>query len=1453
MSTVQLLKIPNMLYGREAAFSALLESFERISGGHGEVLLVHGRSGAGKTSLVNELRAPIRARNGFFVSGKFNQYQQNVPYSAFQQALESLCRELQTGDPHQRSLLRGEILEAVGNNGQILIDMVPEFLPLLGPQPALEPVGPQEARHRFAQVFRDFLGVLCRPQHPMVLFIDDWQWADAGSFELLKQIRVGTSQRYLLVVAAYREDEVSVAHSLLSTVAELRVAGVPVSQLEVGSLGLDCILQMLVDTLHPAAERVEDLAQMIFARTGGNAFFVRSCLLFLHERELLWFAADRGCWQWRTGQEELPSDIVQLFVLKLHRLDPLSREIFSVAACLGNSFDVATLGMISGLGKEECLALLLSSLAGEVVRLLPEGEGACVFVHDRLQQAAYLLIPPDERPQRLLTIGKMLLERLPLREVAARVFDVANLLNAGLELLADDGERLTVFKLNIAAGRKAYAATAYDAALSYYRVARHFLSDPQFAEELWNTRHETLMDLLKDLAVSEFVAGDRAEGERCIRECVSRAASPLEGADALCILIVQYTLLARYPEAIAAGRQALLSLGITLPEDDYHAVRDRVIARVRRQLGDLPVAALADLPVMTDPAMLMACKILITMGPPCYRHYQELWGVIVALVVNITLDYGNIPQIGYSHTAFGGLVGWVDDDYATTREFGEVATRLMTETFTSPTDQSVFYLMVGSSVRHWTSHLRHASQDYRDAYEIGLRSGNLQYAAYAFGHNMYCQFYQGVPLAGLVLESRRSLEFSRMRLNWWAVDLLEGGLHLFGLIDGEEDGFDGDRSWTEERYLARVESHGNVQVSCIYRVLKACQLMLMGDCRQALHVSDEAESLIYTVGTQGLLPWPEHVFARVLITTALFGEAAEERRASWRAELERMVGKLRIWSEGSPDNFLHKYQLAAAEVARIDGRDAEAMQLYDEAIEGAEAGSFLQWAAVASERAHLFWQARGNHPLAHSYWERAYGCYACWGANAKTAVMEREYLGALAEMLPSPPPDQGEESPHLHAAAFLEKRQAQLRALAAQARQRRAQVDAVTQATELARATGQLRREIAERKRTEQALRESEQRFRRLFMKAPLGIALVDSLSGKVYEVNPMFARITGRSREDMEQLDWLRITHPDDLQEDLDNMALMNAGGSGGFQMEKRYLLPDGSHVWISMTIAPFDVNDEDRPRHLCMIEDITARKRAEREKQEFDLQLQQTQKLESLGVLAGGIAHDFNNILMVIMGNADLALMNLPPDSPVATWLHTIHSASDKAADLAKRMLAYAGRGTFQVQCVDLNRLMEEMIPMFSVSVSKKAVVSFHRADVPAVEADVAQLQQVVMNLVINASEAIGDSPGRITITTGCMECDREYLGSCWLVEGVPEGRYVFVEVADTGCGMDAETVGRMFDPFFTTKFLGRGLGMAAVLGIVRGHRGAIRVQSAVGEGTSLRVLLPASDRETEQVRFI
>lgn len=389
-------------------------------------------------------------------------------------------------------------------------------------------------------------------------------------------------------------------------------------------------------------------------------------------------------------------------------------------------------------------------------------------------------------------------------------------------------------------------------------------------------------------------------------------------------------------------------------------------------------------------------------------------------------------------------------------------------------------------------------------------------------------------------------------------------------------------------------------------------------------------------------------------------------------------------------------------------------------------------------------------------------------------------------------------------------------------------------------------RDISERRQMEEALRQSEEKFRRIVESSPLAMHFytLDWNENLIFTGgNPTADRMLGISHRDLVGK-MIEEAFPDLKGTTIPDMYRNVAKGEIGEQtFETAY--DDGQVSGI------FDVQVYRSGPGVIVVNfmEISDRKRNEEEKLNLEKQLLHAQKLESLGVLAGGIAHDFNNLLTAIVGNTDLALLRLNPESPVRDNLHQVEQAATRAADLAKQMLAYSGKGKFVIEPIDLSRLVEEMTKMLEVSISKKCVLRFNFApSLPTVDADATQLRQIIMNLVINASEAIGDKSGVIAVSTGCMQCDRRYLSSAWLNEHIPEGLYVWLEIADTGCGMDKETVSRIFDPFFTTKFTGRGLGMAAVLGIVRGHKGAIKVYSEPGRGTTFKVLLPAGERPKE-----
>jgi predicted ATPase/signal transduction histidine kinase/CheY-like chemotaxis protein len=1000
-------QIPQKLYGREKEVQILLQAFERIANPQNtekesELMLVAGYSGVGKTALVHEVHKPMTEKHGHFIAGKFDQLGHNMPYSALSQAFNGFCHYLLTESVDILNQWRDKILKAVGNMGQVLIDVMPQLELIIGTQPAVEQIPPQEAQNRFNLVFQNFLNVFCT--HPLILFIDDLQWADSASLNLLTHLMTDAKIHHLFIIGAYRDNEVNSTHPLMRTVNALQKASVRINTIVLQNLSQNDVDRLIAESLNCDIVLTQELTQLVYEKTQGNAFFTHEFLKSLSEQGLLNFDITTQAWQWnaeKIGALEITDNVVELLSAQISQLPSNSIEVLKLAACIGNQFDLNTLSIISESKQKQTLAHLWPAINAGLI--LPQDDNYkwvqethkerafFKFLHDRVQQAAYTLIDETQKKNVHLSIGQLLQNNTHLQTEPDKLFKILDHLNIARSLIVDPQQQVKLAQLNLMAGIKAKQATAYVAALQYLIIGM-----TSIGKQTWTNHYDLALALHKEKAELEFLNGHFEESEQVIHQTVERVKTPLEKAEVLHILIVQYTLSARYPKAIETGRQALALLGIELPDQHFEQVRDQEMQEIKTMMGDSSIASLFDLPNMTDPIYMMAVKLLITMGPPCYRSHQRLWGVIVAKVVHLTLQYGNVPQIGYSHTAYGGLLGYVWQDYTTGKALGEVATRLMNEKFThSSAAQSVFYLMIGSSVRHWYEPFEHATQDYYQAYNIGLESGNLQYAVYAFGHNMYCRFYQGINLPELFTEVEGYLAFCRSRKNQWGIDLMEAGqLVILNLMQRIEETtttqFD-KPELTETQFVERCEAHKNIQVLCIFYILKTQALYLHGHIEQAIKSAKEAEKRIISVATQGLLPSSQHRFMESFLLLARYPETSpEEQQHHWK-KLIANQHLAKSWVNNCPENFQAQYLLISAEMARLSGHELEAIDLYDQGIACAQKNGFLQHEALGNELAAQFWFKKGKEAFGKLYLKNAHYSYQLWGAKPKVKALEERY------------------------------------------------------------------------------------------------------------------------------------------------------------------------------------------------------------------------------------------------------------------------------------------------------------------------------------------------------------------------------------------------------------------------------------------------------------------------------
>ena len=630
------LLIPETLYGREREIDALLAAFDRVvADGTPELVLVSGYSGIGKSSVVNELHKVLVPPRGLFASGKFDQYKRDIPYATLAQAFQGLVRPLLGRSEAELGRWRDALSEALGPNGQLIVNLVPELELVIGTQPPVADLPPQDAKNRFRMVFRRFLGVFARPEHPLALFLDDLQWLDAATLDLLEDLVTHSEVRHLLLVGAYRDNEVGPAHPLLRTLEAIREAGGRVQEIMLAPLGLDDVGRLVADALHCEPEPARPLAQLVQEKTGGNPFFAIQFFTALADEGLLAFDPVALAWQWdidRIRARNYTDNVVELMAAKLKRFSTTTQEALKQLACLGNVVEIATLTLVHGETEEAIDAALLEAVhAGLVFR----HENAYKFLHDRIQQAAYSLIPEERRAEVHLRIGRVLLASLTADQLAEHLFDVANQFNRGTALLIDRDEKARGGDINLRTGRKAKASAAYASARAYFSAGMALLD-----ERDWGSQYELTFSLWLERAECEFLSGHFEKAEQLIGELLQRGASNVEQAAASRLKVQLHVVKGEYPQAVDSALTCLRLFGIDLPA---HPTWEQVQAEyetVWQTLDGRPIESLIDLPLMTDPELQAAMQVLSVLTPAAYFTDFHLFCLLACRMVKFSMQHG---------------------------------------------------------------------------------------------------------------------------------------------------------------------------------------------------------------------------------------------------------------------------------------------------------------------------------------------------------------------------------------------------------------------------------------------------------------------------------------------------------------------------------------------------------------------------------------------------------------------------------------------------------------------------------------------------------------------------------------------------------------------------------------------------------------------------------------------
>ena len=1038
-------QIPQKLYGRETQTKTLLAAFERITDKRPrltgqkrvEIMLVAGDSGTGKSSLVQEIYKPIIEKHGYFITGKFDRSQQNVPYSAAIEAGQALLQQILTESEERFQYWRTQLLTALAANAQVIIDLIPDLELIIGKQPAVPELEKNENLNRFNLVFLQFLRVFCSPEHPLVIFLDDLQWADSASLKLIQQMAAGSitspasetlegselttvsklslaQPEYLLIVGAYRDQDVSAVHPLMVAAVELRKQGATVNQITLPPLKIADITNLIADTLHSDKKSAAPLAALVRRKTGGNPFFVTEFLKMLHAENLITFSfsccpqltlsGENGAecqpgWQWdidRIEEMEITNNVVDLMVGKLQKLPDATQQVLRLAACAGTDFDLNLLSAICQKSPQLVFADLQPAVESGLILPLSEVNAELLivnfkFLHDRLQQAAYALI--DEPDKKLIhwQIGSLLWKNTENSRLADEIFKIVDHLNIrikntlNLTEIFTQEERDKVANFNLIAAKKAKAMTAYTAAIMYLTVSRRLLADSS-----WQNQYELTLNIYVESVEVAYFSGEFELMEQLAETVVVQGKTVLEKIKVYEVKIQAYIVQRRQLEAIALAREVLAQFGVSFSENPSQVSIQGELDRTAAKLAGRDIEDLISLPLMTSPEQLAAMQIAASIVPATFHCAPQLLTPLVLSQINSCIQYGNSPTSAFFYAAWGVVLNYEFQDIESANKLGELALNLVSMLNAKSLRGKILYI-VAACIAHSKYHVRETLPMFRESYQSALKNGDFEFVAYCAKQKSQYAYLVGQELTNLKLEIAESsnlLAQLKQSINLQCNQIFHQA--VLNLLGEAENPCNLSGTACEEEHLLPLLAKANDRTGIHYFYLhKLILCYLFGDLYQALENAGKFRQGL--TGGTGFLTVPVFHFYDSLAALAAYSEADVLEREMLLERVGENQKKMQTWAAHAPMNHLHKFHLVEAEKYRVLGDNFQAMEEYDRAIGLAKQNEYLNEEALANELAAKFYIGWGKEKIARVYLADAHYGYTHWGAQAKVEDLETQY------------------------------------------------------------------------------------------------------------------------------------------------------------------------------------------------------------------------------------------------------------------------------------------------------------------------------------------------------------------------------------------------------------------------------------------------------------------------------
>ena len=1488
--------IPEKLYGRETEVAQLLAAFDRISGcetlpgneGRRELMLVAGFSGIGKTAIVNEVHKPIVRQRGYFIKGKFDQFNRNIPFSAFVQAFRELMGQLLSESEAQLAAWKTQILAALGDSAQVIIEVIPELEQIISQQPTATELSGTAAQNRFNLLFQKFLQVFTTKQHPLVIFLDDLQWADSASLKLMQLLMSESDGRYLLLIGAYRDNEVAAAHPLILALEEIGKAQAAIHTITLAALSQTSLNQLVADTLSCSPEIAQPLTQLIYQKTKGNPFFSVQFLKMLHDEGLIQFDFDEGNWHCDIAKVKalaVTDDIVDFMALQLQKLPPATQNVLKLAACIGNQFDLGTLAVVSEQLATETAADLWKALQEELI--LPESEvykfylgmekqdraqnSEVVnykFLHDRVQQAAYSLIPEDQKQSVHLHIGQLLLARTSPQQLDDRIFAIVSQFNLGIDRIAIQEQRDHLANLNLTAGRKARLSAAYPASAQYCEIGLQLLATDN--SDAWIRQPILTSELHIETANSACLIGAFERVDACVEAVLQHTSNPLEQVKALETKIQSLIARNQLSEAIQVARTILQKLDVELPEHPTQDIVSPALDGVRDRLMSVDVM---NSPRMSDPQKLAAMNILSSMASAAYMGSPALYPLIVLKQIELSLQLGNAIQTPYAYSTYGLIVCAFGGEIVAGNRAADIAIALM-EMLKASSFKAKIINLVYPFVRIWQEPIHTVLMPLLEGYQAGLETGDLEFAAYCVHNRCELAYAAGNELLQLRQEKEIYAEAIAQLKQTTALNFHQ--IHQQAVLNWTGEADDPQKlvgaAYDETTRLPQHQSAGDTySIGSVY----AHKLVLayhFGQPQEALEMAQIAEQTIGAIiGTvfYGVFYFYHALTLLANTNTLPISEAVTK-------DLEQLTN----WATHAPMNFAHKCDLIRAEQQRVLGHKAEAIDLYDRAIFLAKENQFLNEEALANELAAKFYLNWGKEKVAAGYMQEAYYCYARWGAKAKTDDLEKRYPDLLRPILQQA----AQPLSILETLSTLTNSTYSFHTSTHQTTSNTSinqaldfstllQISQVISSTidldELLQIVTQTMLQNSGADRCALMLCQDQQWQVRAMatwehislQTEPLENNPTVPVKLIQYVKNTLATVAIDHLKTDLPVIDdYLEHHQPKSLL----GLPILNQGNLVGIlYLENR--ITSGVFSRDRLLVLNFLSSQA-----AIALENARLYHQVQQtlnELQQTQVQMIQSEKMSALGNLVAGVAHEINNPVGFIAGNINEAHAGLQD------LIDYLRLYQEKFPQPGAELIEKAEE-------IDLDYLVEDLPKMLSsmkmgcerIKNISTSLRTFSRADtahkveaniheglnstlmilrhrlkandkhpeikiikeygnIPKVKCYLGQLNQVFMNLLANAIDALEES------NQGRSFAELQSHPNHITIRTTVESKKVKISIADNGKGMSEEVKNRIFDHLFTTKDVGKGTGLGLAIArqiVEEKHGGKLSCFSTPGEGT-------------------